>query len=325
MEDDFPVANGSLRLVDAWIAKPPLPGEARLDGHIRPLGIAHIVLVGLLPNKGPRLPEQLHRPFPCGKPFEPGKFRAGELIQDPVGLEHVDHLQAMALADFKVRLVVGGRDLQRSRAEFAVDAGIGYDRDRRPVQGPEHGPANHPRITGIVGMHGYGDVRRYRLRPGRGNVNEFSRAVGELIAHFPEEAVDRLHDDLLVRERCLGSRAPIDHALAAIDAALLEKPAESGQHGPRIRRIHGEVGPVPVAGAAQSPELLQDLPTLFPAPIPYPFEEFLAAEVAAGLLLLSELPFDHSLGGDSGVVGAGDPDGRKAAPCRVGLQPGAPH
>ena len=49
-------------------------------------------------------------------------------------------------------------------------------------------------------------------------------------------------------------------------------------------------------------------------PGPDPLQEFLAAHVAAaGLLALHQLPLDHHLGGDAGVVGAGLPQHVRAA------------
>ena len=50
-------------------------------------------------------------------------------------------------------------------------------------------------------------------------------------------------------------------------------------------------------------------------PRPDAFGEGFAAEVAAGRAFGGELALDHHLGGDAGVVGAGDPDGGVAATC----------
>ena len=44
-------------------------------------------------------------------------------------------------------------------------------------------------------------------------------------------------------------------------------------------------------------------------PLPDALFEFFAAEVAAVDAFLGELAFDHHLGGDAGVIGAGKPEG----------------
>ena len=72
--------------------------------------------------------------------------------------------------------------------------------------------------------------------------------------------------------------------------------------------IHREAFPLPVAGAAQRAELADDLAAELPFPLPDAADELFAAElVAAGVLLLAQVLFDPRLGGDAGVVGAGEP------------------
>src|SRR5690606_5985345 len=103
---------------------------------------------------------------------------------------------------------------------------------------------------------------------------------------------------------------PVDHAFAAVNVAALEQFHEGREHAPAVFGVHGEIGPGPVAGAAQLAQLLQDLVALFAAPVPDPFEKRLATEIVAALALgLFEVLLHHRLGGDAGVVGAGNPAG----------------
>jgi hypothetical protein len=146
-----------------------------------------------------------------------------------------------------------------------------------------------------------------------------SRGVDELVAHLVKDAVHRLHDHLLVGEGGQRGRAPVDHALAAVDVAAFEKVGEHPEDGPRVRRVHGELGAAPVARGAEALELLEDLAALLPAPVPDPLDELLAAEVVAGLLLPAQLALNDRLGGDSRMVEARDPERREA------LQPGPPY
>ena len=48
-------------------------------------------------------------------------------------------------------------------------------------------------------------------------------------------------------------------------------------------------------------------------PVPHALDELLAAQVVAGQALLGELALDDDLGGDAGVVDAGEPEGGVAA------------
>jgi hypothetical protein len=95
----------------------------------------------------------------------------------------------VALADLEVDLVVGRGDLERARAELRVDRGVGHDGDRRPVERPPDGAADHPGIAGVVRVHGDRDVARDRLRPGGRDLDELARRVDQLVAHLVEGAV----------------------------------------------------------------------------------------------------------------------------------------
>jgi hypothetical protein len=64
---------------------------------------------------------------------------------------------------------------------------------------------------------------------------------------------------------------------------------------------------VPVHRGAHPPQLASDGAAGFRLPSPHPFDERVATQVVAGSALAGQLPLDHHLGGDAGVIGAGLP------------------
>ena len=113
-----------------------------------------------------------------------------------------------------------------------------------------------------------------------------------------------------VRQRGDAVGAPVDDAAALVDETLVVQLAEGLPDGLGAALVHGEAGAAPVAGNAHLLLLLDDAVAVFLLPLPDPLEELLAAEVIAGLALLDAQLFFHlDLGGDAGVVGAGDPEG----------------
>ena len=102
--------------------------------------------------------------------------------------------------------------------------------------------------------------------------------------------------------------APVDHPLAPIDQSLLVEPDKDFLHLTGIIWVHSEPLPVPVARAAEALELLDDDPPVLLFPLPDPLEKLLPPQIAPCLLLLlAQLPLHHRLGGDAGVIGAGQP------------------
>ena len=131
-----------------------------------------------------------------------------------------------------------------------------------------------------------------------------------LHAEVVHEALLLLHGDLLVGQRRERGRAPVHHAFAAVDQALLVQVHEHLLHAPGILRIHREAGAGPVAGGAERAQLLEDDAAVGLLPFPDLGHQRLAAEVVAVLDLagLFEGLLDHVLGGDARVVGARQPE-----------------
>ena len=78
--------------------------------------------------------------------------------------------------------------------------------------------------------------------------------------------------------------------------------------------VHGEALARPVAGGAEPLQLIDDQAAGLFLPFPDAAHELVAAELAAvRLLALHQLPLDHHLGGDAGMIGAGLPQHVAAA------------
>ena len=134
------------------------------------------------------------------------------------------------------------------------------------------------------------------------------------IAQIPETApdLDLLH--LEIGNRGEQFRIPVHQPLVLVDQALAVQLDEHLHDCARKALVHRKALARPVAGGAQPLQLVDDDAAALGLPLPDPFEEFFAAHVAAARLLpLHQLPLDHHLGGDAGMVGAGLPQHVAAA------------
>ena len=111
--------------------------------------------------------------------------------------------------------------------------------------------------------------------------------------------------------------APVDDPLSAVDEALIVQVDERGTHGEAGTFVEGEAAASPVAGRSESLVLLVYCVAVSPYPVPHALEEALAAKLLpreAGLILgvfrgfLRQAALHHDLGGNAGVVGAGEPE-----------------
>ena len=261
----------------------------------------------------------------------------------------------MALADLEVRLVVRGRHLEHAGAELEIHMLVADDGDElllaRQLDGQwSHDvPADEMRVTRVLGIHGHcgvaGDGLGARggdgepdfavgsgahrgvgggLVCGSGTCGRAARApggVGHLDLEVIHETLLRFHFHFLVGQRGLRGRAPVHHALAAVDEALLVKLDEDFLHAAHVVGVHRETFAGPVAGAAEFLELRDDDAAVLFLPRPHALDELLAPDVLLGLLfLLAKLLGDHALGGDARVVGAGEPEDFLAVHARLAAE-----
>ena len=137
--------------------------------------------------------------------------------------------------------------------------------------------------------------------------------IDDRILEVPEMALHRLVKHLVVADGRLQEGVPVHQPLAAIDFALLEEREERLADRPGADLVEREAGPLPVAATAHLLQLADDPGLVGVLPLPDAIHQPLAAEfVPAELLLLQQPPLDHRLGGDAGVVGAGQPEASRS-------------
>ena len=239
----------------------------------------------------------------------------GERVHGAVGIHNVDDGQLVPLADVEVRLVVRGRDFQHAGAESEIHVVVANDRDELFRVGNLDGQrtanllADEMRVARILRIHGDGGVAGNGLGTRGGDGQERAGLLRHLHFEVIHRPVLRLHLHLLVGERSERSGAPVDHAFTAIDQALFIKVHKDPLHTLRVVLIHGEALALPVAGAAEFLELLDDDAAVLVLPLPDFLQKFLAPEVVAMAddTLLFQRALDDGLRGDAGVIGAGKP------------------
>ena len=126
---------------------------------------------------------------------------------------------------------------------------------------------------------------------------------------MPEMAVLLLVLHFRIGNGGLADRAPVDDAAALVDPALFVHLAENFRDGLIAALVHGETLAVPVAGRAQLLELVHDAAAVLFAPVPAFLQKALAAQVSLLDPLLAQSVDDLDLGGDTGMVGTGLPEG----------------
>ena len=216
----------------------------------------------------------------------------------------------MSLADVEVGAVVGGGHLQDAGTKFFLNRGIADDWDLGAREGPPDVLSDEMLVALVIRMDGDGGVAWDRLGTRGGDLEERARNLGHLVAHAVERALGGLHDHLFVGKAGLRDRAPVDHALAAIDIAALVERDKGLQHRLRVAGVERMDGTIPVARSAEFAELPENDAAVLVAPFGRNLDEFLAAEVVARFaFFLTEFFLDAGLRGDAGVVGAWKPEG----------------
>ena len=163
----------------------------------------------------------------------------------------------------------------------------------------------------VFRMHRDRGIAEHGLRARRGDDDEGRRVLRiegfafQRIAQIPETApdLDLLH--LEIGNRGQQRRIPVHQPLVLVDQPLAVQLDEHLDDGARQALVHGEAFARPVAGGAEPLELIDNDAAALGLPLPDALEKFGAPHVApARLLALHQLPLDHHLGRDPGVIGA---------------------
>ena len=122
---------------------------------------------------------------------------------------------------------------------------------------------------------------------------------------MPEITLDLDLLDFHVGNRSQQLGIPVDEALVLVDQALLVERDENFENSLGETFIHGEAFARPVAGRAETFQLVEDQAAGFGLPFPHLLHEGLAAHITtAWKLLLHQLALDDHLRGDAGMVHA---------------------
>ncbi len=176
-----------------------------------------------------------------------------------------------------------------------------------------------PRLLVVGVVLRVGVSARCELAPSDGDGGVALDFFDQRVAEVVEVPVNLLHLDLVVRERGLRDRVPVDQALAAMDQPVLEKLEERLPYRPGADVVHREALAFPItraphrlqlvgdAGFELVLELLDELDELLAS---VPAREFFLLVLSDPVLaLLLEAFVDHGLGRDPRVIGAGHPEG----------------
>ena len=283
----------------------PLGGELGLDDGVRPLGVAHRRGVVFHLHQVAGFLQHLHDLL-AGDEAVLADEDLRVLVQLAVVVDDLEDRQVVAQADLVVVHVVRRGHLQAAGTEVHLHVIVLDHGDFAVDQRDQDLLAAQPVVALVVRVHADGGVGHDGLRTGGGDHEELVRgiavAVGNVIAEVVEMALGVLVDDFVVTHGREGLGVPVHHPDALVDPSLAVEMDEGVQNRLAESRFHREAGAVPVAGATQLAELLQDDPAVLLLPFPGVLEEFLAADVLLGDAHGLELRDDLGFGGDGRVV-----------------------
>ena len=244
-----------------------------------------------------------------------------------VGVEDVDGVKVMGLAQHIVVHVVSRSNLQAASTELNIDVSVFNHIYHAANQRHNHLLALEPLVLGVFGVDAHGGVAHDGFGTSGGNhsitaalsvaVNHFALGtgfaahvvVGNVVAQIVELRFFFFVIHLVVAQGSLVLRVPVNHAQAAINQALVVEVAEHLQHALAALLVHSERRAAPVARSAKLLQLLQDDATMLVSPVPCMFKKLFASEVGLFYALGGKLVHHLSLGGNAGMVGARHPKG----------------
>src|ERR1019366_1333585 len=145
--------------------------------------------------------------------------------------------------------------------------------------------------------------------PRGGHYHRAARHTVHRAADMPHVALDVGVGHFEIGDGSQAARAPVDHVLSAVDEALFEEPHEDFADRAREAGVQGEALAAPIAARAEADHLALDGVAVLGLPLPHALLEFFAAHGAPVEALFGQFALDHHLGGDAGVVAAGEPQG----------------
>ena len=189
------------RLFLTRVLEEPLLRQSRFDRDVSSLAKPDIVFVVLRLGQRAHLLKSRGGGLAGLEAIHAGEFLPGQFVHLAIGRNHLNRLDAIALANFKVHLVVGGCHLEDTGSKLDVDVFIRDDRQVRLAfhrQRPYRVFADQMAIAWILRVHRKGCVAGNRLRPCSGDLQPRFRFLNNLHFEVVKLAVLLLHDDLLI-------------------------------------------------------------------------------------------------------------------------------
>ncbi len=216
---------------------------------------------------------------------------------------HLNFRQLMAPSGFKVIRIVRWRDLYRAGSKLAVHHLVGNDRDLTVHQRQKQILADQVLIPLVLGMHCNRGITQHRFRSRRRHHYKFI-AVGHRILDVPQIPLPLLMQHFQVAQHCQTNGTPVDQPRFAVNQAFVVQPHKHFPHHPRHLRRKRKSLSRPVAALPNALHLLGDLVAGFFFPFPNLLFEFRAPELLIVNALIHQVLHNHSLRGDSRMVGA---------------------
>ena len=286
----------------------PLPGQEGFDNDPAAIPARNLQTVIVDTLKQTALAHVLNHLVARCKAIQAPIGLGGLRVDGRVGIENVDQRQAVALADRVVVEIVRRGDLDAAGAEFGIDAVVGDDRDQAIAQGQGDLLADPMPVARVVGVHRHRAVPEQGFRA-RGGHAQMSAALGQRVAKTPQAPRFFFRDHFQIGDRRVQLRVPVHQALAAVNQPLAIQADKGFPNRAGQPLVHREALRRPVRRCAQAAQLPGNRApgTALPGP------DFIDKGVAADGLPIAarggQLPLDHHLRGDTGVVRADLPQG----------------
>ena len=179
--------------------------------------------------------------------------------------------------------VVSRRHLHRTAPHFRIGIVICHN-GNGAIHKRQHHHFTHGIAPSHIGwMHRHPGIAQHGFRA-RCRHNHIGRVIYPFVPNMPQVAIDLSFLHLEIGNHSATLRAPVHHAFAPINPALLVKTHKCFQHRLHIFLIHCKSLARPVITTAQLAQLSQNCAAVFFPPGPYPFQQISATNFAARLL-----------------------------------------
>ena len=222
--------------------------------------------------------------------------------------EHTHDGQVVAQTHFKVVRVVSGGDLDHTGALGHVGVLVAHNGDLLVQQGQHHMAAVQMGIAGVIAVDGNSGIAQHGLGTGSSQLQHLAGLL-DRVQQVPEAAVLLLVLHLGIRNGGVAVGAPVDHAVAAVDQALVVQAHEHFLDSLGAALVHSKALTIPVAAAAQLLQLADDAVAVLGLPCPCTVQKTIAAHHLLGQALGTHGLHHLGFGSDGCMVGTGHPQG----------------